>query len=561
MVKGISPVLKQLLIAVLVFSSLSLTPWWTVDALNLPKFVVIISIGFTIFLLAITNVHTLDYRKYKNLLIVLALFDSWLVIVLFFSGSGISEQFFGAPGRNTGFLTYFALSFLLFAAAVVSDPLITESFIRVLIFIGLISCAYGLLQIYGKDPISWSNVHSPVVGFVGNPDFQSSLLGLIAILALSSAISPGITIGLRIMLLIFVLASLFEIYKTNAIQGFLVFAFGLLTYCHILFYEKYGRRIGISSFLLTVPFVTLAFLGMLNKGPLSSLLYKPSITYRGDYWRAGWEMTRSHPLFGVGLEGYGDWYRRSRTIEATIRRGPEIVSTSAHNVVLDLLSGGGFLLGFLYVVIIIFTLLSAFRIIGRSRALDPHIAIIFSAWIGYQSQSMVSINQLSLATIGWTLSGLIIGYEINTRPPKALVPKKNNLSFKNNRVLDVKLSKTRIIVLTCVGLCVGSLIALPPFYNSVKFKQSIQNGNVKELTESALATPLDLRRMTSVALNFRDNHLDELSLNIMRRAITEFPDSFDAWKVYSEIIGISNSQKAQAVAEMKRLDPHNPDLK
>jgi O-antigen ligase len=64
-------------------------------------------------------------------------------------------------------------------------------------------------------------------------------------------------------------------------------------------------------------------------------------------------MTIDNPIFGVGLDSYGDWYRRSRTIEATLRRGPDVTSNAAHNAFLDISSYGGFPLVLIYIVLII----------------------------------------------------------------------------------------------------------------------------------------------------------------------------------------------------------------
>ena len=52
----------------------------------------------------------------------------------------------------------------------------------------------------------------------------------------------------------------------------------------------------------------------------------------------------------------------------------------------------------------------------RKTEFDVIFATIVAAWVAYQAQSLISINQLGLGVWGWSLSGLIIGYELNTRP-------------------------------------------------------------------------------------------------------------------------------------------------
>ena len=63
--------------------------------------------------------------------------------------------------------------------------------------------------------------------------------------------------------------------------------------------------------MLAVFFLVLvcSVLGMLQKGPLQNLLYKDSVSVRGFYWRAAIEMLKSEPLFGVGSDRYGSFFR------------------------------------------------------------------------------------------------------------------------------------------------------------------------------------------------------------------------------------------------------------
>ena len=58
---------------------------------------------------------------------------------------------------------------------------------------------------------------------------------------------------------------------------------------------------------------------------------------------------------------------------------------------------------------------SIIRVVKRSERFDAYFVSLVGAWVAYQTQSFISINQIGLAIWGWILSGLIIGYEINTR--------------------------------------------------------------------------------------------------------------------------------------------------
>ena len=90
-------------------------------------------------------------------------------------------------------------------------------------------------------------------------------------------------------------------------------------------------------------------MGALQRGPLTAYLYKESVTLRGEYWQAGWNMARQFPFTGVGMDAYGDWYRRARDSQALILPGPETVTNAAHNIPFDILSNGGWPLFITYV--------------------------------------------------------------------------------------------------------------------------------------------------------------------------------------------------------------------
>jgi len=152
-------------------------------------------------------------------------------------------------------------------------------------------------------------------------------------------------------------------------------------------------------------------LGLINRGPLAPFVFGDTLIFRRDYWLAGIKMTVEHPLMGIGLDSYGDWYRRSRSLEATLRRGPEITTNAAHNVFLDLSSNGGIVLLIPYLALIYLTLVSIKRILKFGQNSNYLILGVISAWFAFQAQALISINQIGLAIWGWIMMGIIIGYD------------------------------------------------------------------------------------------------------------------------------------------------------
>jgi hypothetical protein len=142
-------------------------------------------------------------------------------------------------------------------------------------------------------------------------------------------------------------------------------------------------------------------MGMLNIGPLGKYLFKASVTYRGDYWRAGINMFKHHWLFGVGLDRYGENFRIYRDAAQANRRGPDVISNAAHNVIIQLAATGGIFLLLTYLALLIFIgWRGVIALRTTSGANQIVVATVFGAWLAYQSQSFISIDNVGIAIWG-----------------------------------------------------------------------------------------------------------------------------------------------------------------
>ena len=542
---------------VLISTTLVVTPMWSLDPINPIKMLVIVPGGFMCLALILANHKSVSWGRYKFVLGLVAAFVTWQVLVVFISSSEIYQQLFGFQGRNTGFITYLAFSFIFVGSVIASNNDSLKRLVRAVFIVGGASLAYGVIQALGADPLSWAaNQYSPVFGFLGNPNFQSSLIGILGVIAFAQLFVKGLKIQLKALIGFYLVVSLYVIKETNSQQGFLVLVFGIGVVIG-LYLVRLNRLIGITyGFISSLGFFTVLF-GTLNKGPLASMLYKDSVTYRGDYWRAGWEMSLNHPIFGVGMDSYGDWYRRSRTLDATLRRGPDATSNAAHNVFLDISSYGGFPLLLIYVALMVLVIISATKVLKRSTGFNPIFAGLVGSWVAFQAQSIISINQIGLALWGWVLSGLIIGYEINTRNTVVTdsVAKKGRVAGK-----PAETSAGTVIALF-TAFVLGVLVGMPPYVASVKYKSALETGNPQVIQDAAYIWPLDYSRMVQVAITLNENKLESQGLEVAVDATKKFPDNYSVWAALDAMKSATAEQKAQALAQMKRLDPLNPNLK
>jgi O-antigen ligase len=540
----------------LIATTLFVDPLWAVDPFNANKMLVVVLIGFVCCALILVNRRQIRWSDYKVVLALTASFVLWQVFVLFISGGGFYLQLFGTQGRNTGFLAYLGFSLIFIASIIASNA---ESLKRILVavfVVGVASTVYGAVQAFDADPFDWVNQYSPVFGFLGNPNFQSSLLGMLGAISFSQLLVKGLKLQLRVFISAFLLVIVFVISETKSQQGFLVLVIGISVVVGLYILKLKLSWIIAYGFLFVTAFCAV-LLGTLNKGPLASLLYKDSVTYRGDYWRAGWKMTLDHPMFGVGMDSYGDWYRRSRTLDATLRRGPDVTSNAAHNVFLDFSSSGGFPLLIIYVAMMLLVVISVIKVLKRNSSLNLVFAGLVGGWVAFQAQSTISINQIGLAIWGWVLSGLIIGYEINTRTAQA-----DPVTLKKTKPTGppAQLSAESVVAIFIASI-LGILVGVSPYLASVKYKNALKTSNPTVIQNAAYIWPLDYSRMIQIAMALNENKLEKQGLEVAVDATKNFPDSYPVWATLNDMKSASPEQKAAALVQMKRLDPLNPNLK
>jgi hypothetical protein len=335
-----------------------------------------------------------------------------------------------------------------------------------------------------------------------------------------------------------------QILISESIQGLLIFLISSSITFGLFLRASRPFKILVPYIIVNLIILFMGFIALQNKGPLASFIYEASIKARGDYWAAGWKMTTMHPWFGVGFDGYGDWYRRTRTVGSISDFGVNDYSNAAHNVFLDISSSGGFPLLLVYLILVIYALISAIRVLKRSREFNAPFVAIFAGWVAYQVQSLISINQLGLAIWGWVLTGLIIGYEINTRGEQA----------ESSPLAGVRGLKAKALG----GFLVGTIIAVVPFYASFKINNGFDSAEVLKLLTASVSWPFEIKTMIDSAEIFRLNGYNDISLEIARLAVDNFPEYFDAWYLMSLQKNATQFELNLAQTKLKALFPLNP---
>ncbi len=532
------------------------------DPVNATKLAVAGGLGFALFFLFIAFAGKSNFLQFKYFLLASLLFLLASINSALNSQAPLAQNVYGAYGRNTGLVAYSLLSMVAIGALLLRSESSFTKIIWGLQFAGVVNVIYCAWVIIFGDFLSWNNPYGNILGLFGNPNFISAFLGIFITTLMAFSASKSASWKYRVVAIALGAVAFYEVVDSHSIQGIVVTAggiaivgfFAIRAYLKNVFFT-YGYLLGVG--ILGV----FAIFGTLQKGPLS-FVYKTSVSLRGEYWRAGLTMGADHPLTGVGMDSYGDWYRRARSENAaTVLPGPKTTTNAAHNVVIDFFAYGGWPLLLAYLAMLSLAAIAIVRVLLRTKSYNPTFVAMVAAWTCYQVQSLISINQIGLAIWGWLLTGALIAYEFATRTSgseeKAPAPGRARAKPSNSSgVISPQL-------VAGIGAVVGLLIAIPPVSADSKFRTAIGSSdanNVLVALEPGYLSPADSARYAQAVQLFASSNLMAQAREVALKAIEFNPDYFDAWSQLHSLSNSTEAEKAQALENMKRLDPRNPDV-
>jgi len=534
-------------------ASVIMLPEFSMDPINVPKAFALHIVGVLSLAFLISNFNSLWAKRFRTASIIGVVFILFLFSTLLFSGAPKIQQIFGAGGRATGLISYLALVVLLLCAMLISNVSNVKLFAFAILGVGGLNVFYGLIQASGGDPVKWSNPYSPVIGFLGNPNFSSSMIGLSCVVATALVLQFKVGKLVVFSLVGYELLALYVILKTQSIQGFVVFGLttGIMVLIALYKSEKIKKiYVAIYALFGAVVGVTAIF-GMVNIGPLSAYLYKISVRQRGYYWNAGIEMLKANPVFGVGLDSYGDWYWSVRSAPAALN-SLNANTNSAHNVYLDIASNGGFPLLIAYLALNGLVLSRGIKHLKDSPKFDPYFSAIFVGWIGYQAQSFISINQIGLAIWGWLFGGLILGYSLIDSSPVL-----QGKGFKGT----AKKGNLQVLAITSLVSIVGISIVAPPFMTDHSFITALKSRNGEQVLAATQKYPKSNSRNFTAAQLYQNSQMNDQAIAIAEDNVKVNPRDFYSWAMIANLSPVESEKAKNAVKQMKKLNPRNKDIK
>ncbi len=545
------------------FTTIFIVSGSVTDPVNAPKLLSLGVVATASFGVVLASGVRKIFRESMLLWAVSALFLMIGLLSVLNSESPLSQGFFGSYGRNNGFLTYAFLCALLISCASLRKKESHHKIIFWLLISGVVNIIYCLWVILFGDFIGWNNPYGNILGTFGNPNFIGSFLGIFLASYFAFATKSDAPAWFRYSMFAVIPITAYEIYESNAIQGRVVGLTGMAVVGFLLLRARVKNIYVWTYSSLVIVAGVFALLGALQIGPLTSLIYKTSVSLRGQYWLAGWNTGERNPFFGVGMDSFGDWYRRARDEQALELPGINTVVNAAHNVPLDMFAFGGWPLFVTYLLIMCIGGLALLRTIIRTRNYDPILAVLTSAWVGYQLQSIISINQIGLAIWGWVLTGAAISYERITRVNESIANPKNPNEKAQQRSRNSDDNFLKAILVSSVSALVGLLLALPPFAADTKWRAAQLAQTVESLEQTmqiSFFNPANSMKYVSNIISLNQAQLPELAHKYALEATRWNPESFELWRVLYFLENSTEAEKLEALANMKRLDPLNPDV-
>jgi len=534
--------ISKILLVILPFVTVVITPSINFDAVNVPKFAVLtfgifLSIGIVLGnnLFALISMREVRWLSATLLLIIL-----WNLVT---NGIG-SRQLFGSFGSNLGFVTFFSLIVLFAVMSMQFSLSFYPKFLFAIMVSGAVNSFYGILQYIDRDPINWVRPYGALVGTLGNPNYLSSLLGISGVACLTLIMRKVSTLY-RVFLIVLLLIMFSLIVLSNSIQGI----FAILVGVSILVYSRYvvllTKSFQILTFVALLIFVFLVTAGITNRGPLSASIYGNSVIARQFYWGAALEMSKERPWGGFGFDTFGTIYRYYRSESAAKYFGSDNVANSAHNAFLDFLVIGGLPLLVSIVVLSLVVARIAWKAIVQTKSFNAVHSGLVACWAATLIQMLVSPIQIGVFVWFWATSGAVLGYRRDSQSieAKTKAPRRNVLPPKT-------------ILLGFISLALSILVVIQPLSRDIHFQRAVESRDANQIAEAALRWPQDPYYLNYASELFLASNLNVESLRLAKRSVLIFPDNFTGWRLISMNPNASASEKVESVARMKALDPN-----
>lgn len=470
-------------------SSMAIAPF-TFDAFVIPK-ILFLYIGLLLLgsFAFIFRRKMILFNKLPNWSITLiSALGVLIVISTIVSQTPLLRAMFGQFGRGNGLFYYFGALAVFLLAALSYSKKDENQFTKLMTSLSVILGVYAILQSVGVDFAKLdTRALSPVVLTLGNSNFAGGFLAMLFGFIFTRSLQ-GKKIGFNDLAISVLL--LFGIYKTGAVQGYLIAAFVVLVIVPVRIVSFAKNQIWKLFLYLCWGFISLlSVLGLGGFGPVSSIFARSSFQMRIEYWKISLKILRDNVLFGIGPDRLYDltpFYMTPGSIKLVTTTSLD----SPHNWFLHFGSSFGLpamilLLLIILTPIIVFLKRSSFHDFLTNQNTPSFIALSCLVIDG-----LVSIEQVGLGMWMYFFAGKIL-VPAQPNPHDKITPNLKLANLKFPQILPL-LTVTTLIL----SLFSGTLI-FDRFKDDASLRSAIQKVALGSQSQ------LDYQKIETLAVGLR----------------------------------------------------------
>lgn len=554
------------LLVLIISTGILITPSFSFEPILWIKEIALVSIVLSTFSIFYINRTQFNLEDRFCKVTILCLFVA-LLLNLFFSDIDVVTWLWGYFGRANGSLSYASFLTLMYLNLKVYNRAHSNRMLKAIWIVCSLNAIYMTLQLSGRDPIGW-NVQE-TFGFLGNINFSSALIGIFCIIILweTNATQKYLFLLLKFALILYLV---FLVWNSGSLQGLFMFAIGIQFRIlqKIFEYRRIKNLEKIKYFLVVTMLALPYFVILVISSPkiFEGKFVQETMLFRRDYWAAAYQMFLDKPLFGVGIDNYGNYYRAYRSITASIDF--DRVSNSAHSIFLDLLSGGGLTLLIPYLGLVFYVSYFAIKLIIKSGNISDQL--IASIWFSMQIQNVLGIQTITLGVINWTCAGLILGIsksqvffenEMSTsnqgkfKSSSNLRPRHLEQLKNNQKDMIRNLLSPRTYLLSGIFFVLGLLISTPPFVTDVTFNNHYVKNDLEAMTAVSSSKFGNQVLLSATLEKATLSDKGEESMQIAQLLTQKYARSYYGWDVLSKLKTTPVELRSQALRELRQIEP------
>jgi O-antigen ligase len=573
--------IERTLLLIVILATLLYVPA-IMDTFILPKLFIVVAGAGVLSALIIPQFLQFWKNGYRVPMIFSIIFLVSLGFVSLLSEQSFFATLLGSYGRSNGALLYVSLLVVFLSVVFIASEKFYHNLLVTLGSLGLALTIYGFFQIFGLDFVTWAMFKNEAILTFGNPNFSGVFLAFSAIATFYLFIFNSKK--LKFFYLASFVAQFYLVMISTAIQGKIIAGVCIFIFIGFILRsnpKKIYRDLGTIWMLLLMAGTTILVIGLSGFGPGARILQSNlnSFKDRTYHWLAAWEMFKSQPIFGVGIDAFRDNYRLYRSEEAIKFRGnTESWTSNAHNLFFQFAATGGLILLLGYIALIGFTLYRYF--IAKRNLQNPKLKLLldgyFALWIAYQLQSFISIDAPSLALWGWMFSGSLIGISYLTeKKSDASIQQKGYAPINSvglSQRIFLKSMSRQLFSFSVILSLIPAFYVLTQIYFEYDYKKTrkeiiaatsteLVQSKGSQLYEKSLRLNQPELRLDAI-VKLLERNLANQALQLAIQTTQEFPKSFGAWNAVASIYeGSNNLEDAIPARKMTiKLDPLNTKL-